>query len=97
LKVTAPVVLRIRSLPPLTVPPKEIGPEVAVIVLDADSTVGTALVTMKEVALTLAPRVTVFAVPAAEDTVITPRAVAPPRMPLKVTVPPAALRVRFCP
>ena len=96
-KVTAPVALRVRSLPPLTVPPKEIGPEVVVIILDAGSTVGTALVTMNEVAVILAPRVTVFAVPAAEDTVIAPRGALPPTMPPKVTAPAApALRVRAC-
>jgi len=97
-KVTAPVALRFRSLAPLTVPPKEIGPEVAVIVLEADSTVGTELVTMKEVALTLSPRVRVFAVPAAEDTVIAPRGVTEvPTRPPKVTAPAApALRVRAC-
>ena len=84
LKVTGtvfPAALRVRDCPyavaALTVPPKKIpeAPVVLIVVLIDPILTGTAFVTLKEVALIavapieLDPRVTVFVVPEAEDTV----------------------------
>jgi hypothetical protein len=105
-KITGAVLpaLRVRDwLPdkvPLTVPPKEIpvAPVVVIIVLP-DRTVGTALVTVNDAALTVeVARVRVFVIPAAEDTVTAPRATAPPTASLKRTPPTVPeSRVRDCP
>ena len=95
-----PTALRVRGKTPLIVPPKEIPPApVVVIVVSPDRTVGTALVTVNKAALIAEdPRVTVFVVPAAEDTVTAPRGTVLPRAPLKL-IPPTtpASRVRDCP
>jgi hypothetical protein len=105
-----PTALRVRdcayAVVAFTVPPKAIpeDPVVLIVVLIPPILTGTAFVTLKEVALIAVapievdPRVTVFVVPPAEETVSVPRARVLPTFPIKLMVPPVpALRAKDCP
>jgi hypothetical protein len=105
-----PDALRVSDCPyavvAFTVPPKEIpeDPVVLIVVLIPPIITGTAFVTLKEVALIsmapieVDPRVTVFVVPEAEETVSVPRARVLPTFPIKLMVSPVpALRIKDCP